>query len=129
MQMTLGILNDSQTILNKLLNLDLPFTLAFKINKLVNDLQPSLTFYNTELNKLLAIYAEKEGDTYKRTPTGDIQLKPDTVMEFKTKFEELSAVPVDVVTQVITLDELNKLENAGLKVTAREIDYYKYFLE
>lgn len=128
MQITLGVLNDSQTILSKLLDLNLPFTLAFKINKLINELQPSLTFYTTELNKLLTVYAEREGEGYKRTPTGDIQLKPDTVEEFKTKFGELSVVPVDVVTQILTWEDINKLEEAGLTVTAREVDCYKYFL-
>ena len=129
MQMTLGVLNDSQTILTKLLNLDLPFSLAYKINKLINELQPSLTFYTTELNKLLATYAEREDTGYKRTPLGDIQLKPDTAGEFKTKFEELSMIPIEIQTQVLTWAELTKLEEAGLKVTAREIECYKYFLE
>lgn len=129
--MTLGVLNDSQGILTKLLDLPLPFATAYKINLLIKQLQPSLEFYQIELKKLLDIYAEQDAESHYKynTISGDIQLKPETAQEFREKFEELARTPVEIDTKIFTTEDMTQMEKAGLTITAREISYYNYFMK
>ena len=66
-----------ETILEK----NLPFSLAYKLNKLAEAVNKELEFYRNSMTKLIDEYAEKENGQPVFLENGDIKIIPEKIKE------------------------------------------------
>jgi hypothetical protein len=90
----------------------LPFKVAYKLTKLSKICEHSVSFYQTEFNKIVSEYAERdENNNFISTDNGQtIKIKAGLEEECEKKISELSQVDVDDFVDIkFTLDELENL--------------------
>ena len=129
MAVTLNELKMSEPILNKLLQLSLPISLAYKVNKLVKLIQPELEFYNNQLNAILAECAVKtESGEYVYTSPNTIKIAEDRLDECQTQLNELNAVQSEFSIKIFSEENIITLENCGLTLTPLEVEIFSIFM-
>lgn len=74
-----------ETILEK----NLPFSLAYKLNKLAEAVNKELEFYRNSMTKLIDEYAEKENGQPVLLENGDIKIIPEKINECQRRINEL----------------------------------------
>lgn len=83
------------TTLRKIIELDLPFALSYKLTKLMNIVDTNEHYYNTQVRALLDKYAAREEDgSFKQYENGDIELIQETQVEFHQKLGELRQIEI-----------------------------------
>ena len=114
-------LNDIQNLIPSLKNLldqKIPFSLSYKLTKLMKQVDEIDTYYKTQLNELLQTYAEKdeEGNYKWNESDSEIMLKTDTAAEFHKKFTELRQVEVDEELPTFKAEEFE-----GVSITPSDL--------
>ena len=100
------------TVLSVFTEQKLPIKLSYKIMKILSSLEPEITFYRTRLQEVIDECAVKtENGEYVFTDNGEnIQIQPDKVEEFNTRYTELQEMDIEIEDFKFTLDELEILE-------------------
>ena len=94
-----------ETILEK----NLPFSLAYKLNKLAEAVNKELEFYRNSMTKLIDEYAEKENGQPVLLENGDIKIIPEKITECQQRINELQNVEITIDVS-FTPEELEPLE-------------------
>ena len=94
-----------ETILEK----NLPFSLAYKLNKLAEAVNKELEFYRNSMTKLVDEYAEKENGQPVFLGNGDIKIIPEKITECQKRINELQNVEITIDVS-FTPEELEPLE-------------------
>ena len=94
-----------ETILEK----NLPFSLAYKLNKLAEAVNKELEFYRNSMTKLIDEYAEKENGQPVLLENGDIKNNPEKINECQRRINELQNVEITIDVS-FTPEELEPLE-------------------
>lgn len=94
-----------ETILEK----NLPFSLAYKLNKLAEAVNKELEFYRNSMTKLVDEYAEKENGQPVLLENGDIKIIPEKITECQQRINELQNVEITIDVS-FTPAELEPLE-------------------
>ena len=94
-----------ETILEK----NLPFSLAYKLNKLAEAVNKELEFYRNSMAKLIDEYAEKENGQPVLLENGDIKIIPEKITECQQRINELQNVEITIDVS-FTPAELEPLE-------------------
>ena len=94
-----------ETILEK----NLPFSLAYKLNKLAEAVNKELEFYRNSMTKLIDEYAEKENGQPVLLENGDIKIIPEKINECQQRINELQNVEITIDVS-FTPEELEPLE-------------------
>lgn len=94
-----------ETILEK----NLPFSLAYKLNKLAEAVNKELEFYRNSMTKLVDEYAEKENGQPVFLENGDIKIIPEKITECQKRINELQNVEITIDIS-FTPEELEPLE-------------------
>ena len=94
-----------ETILEK----NLPFSLAYKLNKLAEAVNKELEFYRNSMTKLIDEYAEKENGQPVLLENGDIKIIPEKITECQQRINELQNVEITIDIS-FTPKELEPLE-------------------
>ena len=94
-----------ETILEK----NLPFSLAYKLNKLAEAVNKELEFYRNSMTKLIDEYAEKENGQPVLLENGDIKIIPEKITECQQRINELQNVEITIDVS-FTPAELEPLE-------------------
>ena len=94
-----------ETILEK----NLPFSLAYKFNKLAEAVNKELEFYRNSMTKLIDEYAEKENGQPVLLENGDIKIIPEKITECQQRINELQNVEITIDIS-FTPAELEPLE-------------------
>lgn len=104
----------------------MPLRLAYKLNKLFQEVEKSTIFYQDSLNKLIEEYGKKdENGKFIPTETGDgIMIKEEDIEECGKKVQELNELEVVVDSIKFNLEELESLE-----LTISEISFLMPFIE
>ncbi len=122
--MKLQQLINSESSLRKLLETPLPVKVAYKISKLVNKIQPELTIFNEQRDKLIKELGEhdKEKDTY--------TVQPKNMAKFTEEITKLTEIEVDLGfgegkdVEKISVDDLG-----DIKVAPQELLQLDWLLE
>ena len=94
-----------ETILEK----NLPFSLAYKLNKLAEAVNKELEFYRNSMTKLIDEYAEKENGQPVLLENGDIKIIPEKINVCQKRINELQNVEITIDVS-FTPEELEPLE-------------------
>lgn len=102
---------DFQSFYQKVKNQSLNIRLAYKLNKLNNRLTEEIEFYNAELQRALATYAQvdDEGNFIPNVEGTGFLIKNGMVMECHQKINELQNLEIEDLNITFTLDELENL--------------------
>lgn len=98
-------------VYKRIKNQYLPAKVAYKLNKLYNELEKTSAFYYEELNKIIAEYCDKNEDgTPKVLEDGNgIKIKEEFIDEAKVKTEELWNLDVDSPEIQLNLSDLDNI--------------------
>lgn len=88
---------------------NLPFSLAYKLNKLAEAVNKELEFYRNSMTKLIDEYAEKENGQPVLLENGDIKIIPEKINECQRRINELQNVEITIDVS-FTPEELEPLE-------------------
>lgn len=108
--MTLHQTEQLFTTLSSLAKTSMPIRLAYKITKLLNQIEKDYNFYIEETKKIIIKYAERdEQGQLISTENGSITLQKNLISEAEKELLELSEIEVDLPSISFTLDELETL--------------------
>ena len=108
--MTLHQTEQLFTTLSSLAKTSMPIRLAYKITKLLNQIEKDYSFYIEETKKIIVKYAERdEQGQLISTENGSITLQKNLISEAEKDLLELSEIEVDLPSISFTLDELETL--------------------
>ena len=93
----------------KIIKLDMPFSLSYKFNKLIQIVDSNEQFYNSKARELLDTYGKKDENGELIQEEAGILLIPETQMEFHEKFAALKEVEVADKLPTFKLAELECL--------------------
>jgi len=109
MKFRLGQIQDMKEPLGRLTNEQLPLKLAFKLNKLVRDMDSNLTVIEEERVKLVKKLGVENDD-------GAVEIPKDKIPQFQNEFVELMNEEVDINFEAFKIDDF---EHA--KVTTQDM--------
>lgn len=106
-----NLLNFS-TFYGKVKNQPHSFKVAYKLAKLSEAIEKEVTFYRSELQKLLVQYAQidNSGNFIPTSDGGGVMLKPETSMECNAKLTELMELEVEIPDVEFTFEDFDKVE-------------------
>ena len=112
--------------LTKIANQSLPFTTAYRINRLIHGLDEAWTFFSESMTALIQQYGQKDDEgNFVYTEDGQsIILIPETAAEANTKMMELGMVDANLPDITFTPEEFSKLE-----LTAWEVEVLMEFIK
>lgn len=98
-------------IAKRIKNQYLPAKVAYKFNKLFNELDKSSAFYSEELNKIIAEYCEKneDGTPKMMEDGGGIKIKEEFIQEAQIKCDELWNLDIDAPDIQFILNDLDNI--------------------
>ena len=106
MQIKLNEIVGSAENIKALLEVKLPVKIAYRLSKLVNKLQPSLSIYEENRNKLIKEYGTEQED-------GNIAVKdPEKLKLFAVELGKLLEVEESVEFEKIKIEDLGEIEIA-----------------
>jgi hypothetical protein len=111
-------LQNFRSIISKIANQSLPFTTAYRINRLVHALEEAWSFYAESMTSLVQQYGQKNENgelVYSNNGEG-IMLIPETAEEANIKMMELGEVEADLPDITFTPEEFSKLELSAWEV-------------
>ena len=116
--MKLNQLNNLRDTLTKIANQSLPFTTAYRINRLIHGLDEAWTFFTESMTALIQQYGQKDNEgNFVYTEDGQsILLIPETAAEANTKMMELGQVDANLPDITFTPEEFSKLELSAWEV-------------
>lgn len=104
------ILLQIKNILIKIINVKVPFKLAYKIYKFIEEIEREEKCYTLMLNGILTQYGQKdEFGKYVRDDNGNIKIKMEFENECKLALGELNNIEVDIPPFSFTTKELEPL--------------------
>lgn len=108
----------------------LPIKTAYKIAKITDVISTEVVFYNTELQKIIDEFAERDGNgSYALTDDKQgIKVKDGELQKCEEKINELAMLEVDIAIEDKKL-KLDDLEQAGLELTLQEVSLLTPFLK
>lgn len=95
--------------LQKLASVELPLKLLYSVSRLLDKIEPEMTFYNSERDKLIIKYGEREDD-------GAFKIKQENMAEFEREMNDLFMIDVALDVQPIVLPMLD-----GVKMSYNEM--------
>jgi hypothetical protein len=108
--MTLHQTEQLFTTLSSLAKTSMPIRLAYKITKLLNQIEKDYNFYIEETKKIIIKYAERdEQGQLISTENGSITLQKNLISEAEKDLLDLSEIEVDLPSISFMLDELETL--------------------
>jgi hypothetical protein len=110
MKFRLGQIQDMKEALGRLTNEQLPLKIAFKLNKLVRDMDVNLTAIEEERIKLVKKLGEENDKT------GSIEIPKDKIPQFQEEFVELMSEEVEIDFTPFSVDDF-----ANAKLTTQDM--------
>lgn len=109
-----------RTTLTKIANQSLPFTTAYRINRLIHGIEESWAFFTESMNTLIQQYGQKdaEGNLVYTEDGQSVLLIPETSVEANAKMMELGQVDANLPNITFTPEEFSKLELTAWEVEA-----------
>ncbi len=106
MKLKLKQIVDSKKQIQDLLEIKLPVKISYRINKLVNKLDPELVIYENKRNELIKELGEKvEG-------TETVQVKTENIPKFIEEMNILNDIDVEVDFEKIKVEDLGDIQIA-----------------
>lgn len=104
---------------------EMPISLAYKFNKLMNSVDKELDFFQEKLNAILEKYAERdEQGNYVQLTPNNIKIQEDKMDECQKELNELQSFEVEIPEIKFSLEELDCLE-----VTPQQLKSLMSFIE
>ena len=100
-------------------------SLAFKVSRLVRELNKELDTFNEERRKLIEKYAlrDENGDIV-TTEEGNIKLIPESIKECDEEFMSLLNTEIEINAGKLSMKDVDEFN-----ITPEKIDYLMYFIE
>lgn len=117
-----------QTVYNTLAEIKLPFKIAYKLNKINEEVQKEAEWYNKEFDAILNEYGMKDEDGhFVRANDGmSIKIQDGRENECQAKIQELARVDVELKSPKLTMDDLSQMD---AELTVREVAILMNFIE
>lgn len=110
-ELTVRDVVESVGVLNEIIENPFHGALAFKISRITRELRKELESFNTEKEKLIKIYSEKDEDNKPiLLKNGSIKIRPDLIDECNKEFTELLDTKIKINAEKLTLDDLDEIE-------------------
>lgn len=104
---------------NKVKNLQLPFKVAYKFAKMINQLEKEVDFYKENFQKIIDEYGVIENNQYKLSnDKTSILIQSGREEECNLKIEELKNMEIDFAVIEFNINDFDKID-----VTAEDIKY------
>lgn len=118
--MQLNQLTNLRDILAKVAHQSLPFTTAYRVNRLIHGIEESWSFFSESMNALIQQYGQKdaEGNFVYAEDGQSILLVPDKIAEANLKMMELGQVEANLPDITFTPEEFSKVELSAWEVEA-----------
>lgn len=107
MTVTLNTIMGSTEVLQQLLNINFPARTAYKIARLLAEIEKEQEIVHKTRTQLIDKYGQKdESGKFILNEEKNIQLKPDCVEKFNQELMELLETNVELTSPYLTLEEL-----------------------
>ena len=118
--MQLNQLTNLRDTLAKVAHQSLPFTTAYRVNRLIHGIEESWSFFSESMNALIQQYGQKdaEGNFVYAEDGQSILLVPDKIAEANLKMMELGQVEANLPDITFTPEEFSKVELSAWEVEA-----------
>jgi len=104
------IFNATETF-KVIMNQQFKGSLAFKIARLVRELDKEMETFNTERQKILTEYCVKDTDgNIQQDENGNIQIQPDRINEFNEEFSNLLNTTVEINADKLPIDKIDDFD-------------------
>ena len=99
-------------VYKRIKNQYLPAKVAYKFNKLYNELEKSSIFYSEELSKIITKYSDKneDGTPIMLEDNSGVKIKEDFIQEAQIKCDELWNLDIDAPNVQINLSDLDSIK-------------------
>lgn len=99
-----------KNVLIKIIDVRVPFKLAYKIYKFIEEIEREEKCYTMMLNSILAKYGQKDNlGRYVRDDNGNIKIKSELENECQLALTQLNNIEVDIPPFSFTIKELEPL--------------------
>lgn len=110
-QVTLNDILNNAEIFRELSAKALPVKTAFKIARLIRELNKENTTFDESRRQIIEKFAERdENGRIKQTPEGNIQLQQDKIEECNNELVELLNTTIEINVDKINIDALGDIE-------------------
>ena len=116
-QVTLNDILNNAEIFRELSAKALPVKTAFKIARLIRELDKENTTFDESRRQIIEKYAERdENGRIKQTPEGNIQLQQDKIEECNNELVELLNTTIEINVDKISIDALGDIELTPVQI-------------
>lgn len=124
-QVTLNDILNNAEIFRELSTKSLPVKTAFKVARLIRELDKENITFDESRRQIIEKYAERdENGIIKQTPEGNIQLQPDKIEECNSELVELLNTTIEINVDKISIDALG-----DIKITPAQMINLEAFIE
>jgi len=124
-QITLNDILNNAEIFRELSTKSLPVKTAFKVARLIRELDKENITFDESRRQIIEKYAERdENGIIKQTPEGNIQLQPDKIEECNNELVELLNTTIEINVDKISIDALE-----DIKITPAQMINLEAFIE
>lgn len=110
-QVTLNDILNNAEIFRELSTKVLPVKTAFKVARLIRELDKENITFDESRRKIIEKYAERDDNgVIKQTPEGNIQLQQDKIEECNNELVELLNTTIEINVDKINIDALSDIE-------------------
>jgi hypothetical protein len=124
-QVTLNDILNNAEIFRELSTKSLPVKTAFKVARLIRELDKENTIFDESRRQIIEKYAERdENGIIKQTAEGNIQLQQDKIEECNNELVELLNTTIEINVDKISIDALG-----DIKITPAQMINLEAFIE
>jgi hypothetical protein len=124
-QVTLNDILNNAEIFRELSTKSLPVKTAFKVARLIRELDKENTTFDESRRQIIEKYAERdENGIIKQTAEGNIQLQQDKIEECNNELVELLNTTIEINVDKISIDALG-----DIKITPAQMINLEAFIE
>lgn len=112
---------------NNFLTLKLPLSIAYKLNKMNNEVEKEVEFYQDKFNEIIEKYAkiDENGNTVFSEDGTQIMIQDDKIVECNTAIEELLELEVEINNYGLSIDNFGD----NIECTTEEVAAIAPFLD
>lgn len=112
-KVSIGVLDNSVSVLSKIVTQELPALISFKFATLVKEISTKLEVFQKEKDKLFKKYGETVPDSPDK-----IQIKSESLEVFKDELESLLTQEVELPVDKLTVEDFSEIKVNIMDATA-----------
>lgn len=113
MKVTLAQIKNSEIVLAKLLNAELPIQVSFRLSKLIKRINEELVEFESSRQKLFEKYGEQQADS-------TIKIKDEFQKEFLSQINALLGEQIELPDVKVSISEISDLKFSAIEMAALE---------